>query len=80
MESENVAASPIHRRCVADASAMHRPCSSDVRDTSDVGVERRLSPTSSRIADALPMHRRDPPTPSSPTPYGRPRASEEGGG
>eukprot|EP00959_Pyramimonas_sp_CCMP1952_P473701 9502183-Pyramimonas_sp.AAC.1 len=55
-----------HRLRVADASAMRRP-----RQRGDIGP-----PASSRIADAPPM-RHDPPTPSAPTPSGRPRLQSE---
>eukprot|EP00959_Pyramimonas_sp_CCMP1952_P356350 7462877-Pyramimonas_sp.AAC.1 len=60
-------ASPMYRRCVGDASAMHPRRRRCTKATSAWGS---AVSTVSRIVDASAM-RRDPPTPSARTPSGR---------
>eukprot|EP00959_Pyramimonas_sp_CCMP1952_P392943 8233745-Pyramimonas_sp.AAC.1 len=55
----------------ADVSSMHRRCTGGIGDASATSAWRKSGSTSSRIAD-VSATRRDPPTPSTPTPFRRP--------
>eukprot|EP00959_Pyramimonas_sp_CCMP1952_P434754 9103218-Pyramimonas_sp.AAC.1 len=74
MGSEDRAASPIHRRCIGDASPIHWRASS----TSAIHGRRRRGANRAPHRAASAMRRRcggDPPTPSAPAPSRRPRPS-----
>eukprot|EP00959_Pyramimonas_sp_CCMP1952_P002902 59976-Pyramimonas_sp.AAC.1 len=67
MGSEARAASPIHRRCIGDASAMHWRHRRCIGDVVVENIWPHIEPQRCWISDASAM-RRDPPTSSTPTP------------